>query len=127
MEIEFRGRNKNTGEWHYGSLVVQTNGLSYIVYDFDHIELVESESVGQYTGIKDRNGNKIYKDDIIENKVYGGIAKIVWGLPNQHYCGWTIEWIRDSQMSSKTALLYYKNLENCEVIGNIYDNPELLE
>lgn len=81
----------------------------------------------QYTGIRDKNSAKLYDGDIIKNTKYGGTAVIVWGIPGETYCGWGIQWIHNKPSGLPTyALLYYKNLENCEKIGNRHENPELL-
>jgi len=119
-EIRFRGKRLDNGEWVYGSLVVSSAGKTYIIpnnvvsVNFAHIE-VDPETVGQYTGLKDRNGKEIYEGDIIQHtpskrkgRVFfeKGIFKVEWPAFVSYLCD-----VR----------------HNCKVIGNIHDNPELLK
>ena len=89
-------------------------------------KLYEDCNLMQYTGLKDKNGKEIYEGDIIKNIKYGGVAIIRWGLKNETYCGWTVEWINPRNDQIKYDLMYYKDLENCEIIGNIHENKDLL-
>ena len=136
-KIKFRGKSKETGEWVHGYLIVATgcvnNGRAYIcpevtsVYfnleDFDiggFIE-VDPDTVGQYTGLKDKNGKEIYEDDIC---VYTnrknpdlnrtGIIKFVYG-----YFGLTFD---DGRVGVLANILD----EELEIVGNIYENSELI-
>ena len=83
----------------------------------------------QFTGILDKNNKEIYEGDILENTKYGGIFEIVWGVKNESYAGWTIKWLKkyDENECIDYDLLYSKNYENCEIAGNIYENPELTQ
>ena len=83
--------------------------------------------IQQNLGIKDKNGKEIYDGDILENRKFGGKFYILWGIPEESYLGWCIKWIKKNSCNNVDyALVYNSNLENCEIIGNIYENPELL-
>jgi uncharacterized phage protein (TIGR01671 family) len=123
-EYKFRGKpiDKKAGNWMYGSLVFKRNGTPCIhFYDpnpqkFECIYEVDPETVGEYTGLKDKNGKEIYDGDIVPIDGYNGVVY-------RHECGdWRAdkfilwEWIDKS-----------KHVNEWEVIGNIYENPELLK
>jgi uncharacterized phage protein (TIGR01671 family) len=130
-EIKFRARRKLNGEWVYGSYVKSpSEDWCLIVIDFDD-ELLESvyvrvitSTVGQFTGLKDKNGKDIYEGDILssEARIIGHVEGGVRG-----YC---YDVIYANPVGEKRWSLYacitndYSG--NVEVIGNIYQNPELL-
>lgn len=91
------------------------NGRGVSIKAQPHITLM------QYTGLKDKNGVEIYEGDIIENVVYGGKYIIRWGNKDSEYAGFT------GGLNGKEIgdLLFYSDKKNCEVIGNIYENPDL--
>ena len=126
-EILFRGKRRDTGEWSYGSLQC-FKGFSIFDNVWNSFVIVDSKTVGQFTGLIDKNGNKIFEGDIVKTK-YGRLCIVVW-FSSQVHNGWDLETIRTVGNCAYTkypdAVDLYKK-ENLEVIGNIHDNPELLE
>ena len=117
-EILFRGKRTDNGKWVEGSFLDKNNiGIFYDDTNESnctvHIFSVISETIEQYTGLTDKNGNKVFEGDILKND-----------------CGMT------------TSVSFYRGRyypfiafpkfrcwdeEECEVIGNIHDNPKLLK
>jgi uncharacterized phage protein (TIGR01671 family) len=148
----FRGKEKDSGKWIYGDLrhisdghggyilciVDNTNGRNN---DVTGIE-VSPNTVGQYTGMTDKNSTKIFEGDIIEsvsrlvNSVgtpTGGtdISRYIieWGehkwVKKIFFCNRGDYWKKNNVLPKD--LYPYTTSRYCEVIGNIYDNSELLE
>lgn len=128
-EMLFRGKplGKLHGKFIYGSLGVIDTDLCaiyhYHCFEFkaDEMQLVDIGTVGQYTGLKDKNGNKIFEGDIVERLWLGEkhIYRIYYDNDIASFIG------KDIYGLNFTTFDY----DACEfeVIGNIYDNPELLE
>ena len=118
-EIKFRGKRVDNGEWVFGSLV-QGDNMATIVIDYGsgHIQTywVDPQTVGQFTGLHNKNGKEIYEGDIVQRGIItfsrGKFVGQYYGSNGNLY----EEWEDD---------LYQEN--NIEVIGNIYENPELLK
>lgn len=134
-EILFRGKRMDNGEWTYGYLFVCWDRC-YILWgmsgDNPIKEEVISETVGQYTGLTDKNGKRIFEGDIVRlYDTWGEWRAVVeFGNPNGVYTwGWQLKPI--SRTDANTDILCWVEMEEagafCEVIGTIYDNPELLE
>jgi uncharacterized phage protein (TIGR01671 family) len=159
-EIIFRGQLRRKGEkvnmageplpsiWKYGG-VAQYGGGAVIYQAEPEIEKfpVYADTVGQYTGLKDKHGVKVFEGDIVRDitehiskeKKSFGIAVVKFGKhdvqSDDSFCyGEAYGWYFDGNTVRETPIQYYgynKYVRNerlqFEVIGNIYDNPELLE
>jgi uncharacterized phage protein (TIGR01671 family) len=125
-EILFRGKRVNDGKWVYGNYAFTDNdGKQHFIYQNNAFEYaVIPETVGQYTGLTDKNGKRIFEGDICQTKGYKLIDEkpfeIVW---NDYYSGWF--W-QDIEVSRETDTLTKTVAELTEVIGNIHDNPKLI-
>lgn len=122
-EIEFRGKDLKTGNWVYGDLLSNTpDGKCYIQpkdYFMDPIE-VDKETIGQYTGLKDNHNNRLYENDfVIFHKDYFRLIKY-----SDVMAGYISMYKLKKQFYPGCEINHY---DDFEVVGNIFDNPELLE
>ena len=120
-EILFRGKRTDDYEWIEGSLCTTIPSdedfytISYFDFEGYYIEeTVIPETVGQYTGLTDKNGKKIFEGDIVKGTFLGFPVSI------KDYV-FSISWQED--ITGYRANYF----ENVEVISNIHDNPELLK
>lgn len=133
-EILFRGKRKDNGEWVYGDFDQYNDTLTYIrswVKIVPYLEAVErnvfpiqKETVGQYTGLTDKNGKKIFEGDIVRT-VYDGIKNIfvvVWDNEELDFKA-----TNGKENYGPGGFEYLPCCEEVKVIGNIYDNPELIK
>lgn len=135
-EILFRGKSKsiNRGEWIYGSFVEDTDLNACCIRDKSLVyELVDRETVGQYTGLTDKNGKKIFEGDIIsataldtgeERRAVVCFGNFIDENNDDEYIGFFIEF--DGIKTTITQLSMEECKNRIEVIGNIYDNKELI-
>ena len=138
-EILFRGKRIDNGEWVYGNLVRGCDEKYAYIVEFGNRELcrnyvnVNPDTVGQYTGLKDKNGTKIFEGDMI-NPFNDEIDKMVveFRLGQFLLClygerGYMAEygWEEGNYVFFEAdPLLSYS--DDIEVVGNIHDSPELL-
>lgn len=127
-EILFRGKCIENGEWVYGAYGSHTSldamiiNKPYPTADGDLSAIgfweVRPNTVGQYTGLTDKDGTKIFEGDILSRdccNTYGRIVKIVWSVELAQFCAQTPSGYGLSMLTT-----------NGKVIGNIYDTPEIL-
>ena len=133
----FRGKQKYNGEWYEGVSIFAEN-IAFILHDamiefvsgFNENKLnfvlqeVIPETVGQYTGLIDKNGKKIFEGDILSFS--DRLVYVHW----HDYCGcWDCSYIK--AVNGKATLHEDRSPNkwryNAVVIGNIHDNPELLK
>lgn len=126
-DITFRGFNKENKKWVYGNLIEDIE-LGYCIRTFPEGLFkykdipIDPESIGQFTGLKDRNRKDIYEGDKYIDS-WNNIEIIEFSIIKQSnivghgnreeliYCGFNLKYVPD----------------NLEIIGNIYENPELME
>ena len=135
-EILFRGKVVNTDEWVEGYLVYaedackpndeitpfifEPDAINFDYGEFSCVSEVIPETVGQYTGVKDRNGRRIFEGDIVD--VYDAFGK----LDEERL---TVEWNKlfSCWRIGMTNLYGSIHVASYKIIGNIHDNPELLK
>lgn len=143
-EILFRGKRADGGEWVYGSyyglcrITNKAGGFEYehLIRQSDNepLYMVDPETVGQYTGLTDKNGKRIFEGDIVElydrNYDIKWRAAVEFGNPNGN-CSWGWQLDPIGKVDINTEILCWVEMEEsgayCEVIGTIHDNPEMLE
>lgn len=134
-EILFRGKRTDNGKWECGDLLSpnEFNAIPHIVYidylnEYGEIGEISTpvipETVGQYTGLTDKNGVKIFEGDIVHcvSKLDSADMVVIFE------CGQFRMVISEKYHEYQTNTGYYDiNCFEKEVIGNIHDSPELLE
>lgn len=123
-EILFRGKRKDNGEWETGSLLVErmnTSDQQVMIADkmTGYPTLVLPETVGQYTGLSDKNGVKIFEGDVVKP-----IA--AWYAVEFENGGYGLRLFGKGELIPIMGRGNF-NANEVEVIGNVFDNPELLE
>jgi uncharacterized phage protein (TIGR01671 family) len=136
-EIKFRGKRAYSGEWVFGNLIQGKNGKKYIIpfdwveEDGHHLEInsdipvfTDQKTIGQFTGLHDKNGKEIYEEDILRCLDADG-----------EYYNTEVKWNGGSFMVEVNGCDYdytvigwamNNEIEELEIIGNIYDNPKIL-
>lgn len=128
-EILFRGKRADNGEWVYGDVWHNYDNEPRCIKDYCGGNPVDPATVGQYTGKKDKNGKMIFEGDIVDAAAAwwdaagpaGHESPIITVEWNDLNCG--VDPFADYDCDCGVFIMG----EECEVIGNIHDNPELLK
>ena len=147
-EIKFRGKRVNGSEWAYGMTISngtikrKTNDVFFEIAENKWVGLIP-ETLGQFTGLKDKNGKEIYEGDILHFTAPDGSIRhfvVEWATEDRklmsvsgfehngfdiRISGWCFNW---------NGMRLYPNVidgipdnEEMFVVGNIHDNPELIK
>lgn len=133
----YRAKQTNTGEWTYGYLY----GIwerKYILWgmtnDVPDMVKVDPSTICQCTGFRDKNGKLIWENDIVKYHFGDVYAPIKYGeyqscfdSTSTGHIGFYVDWTGTTKENMRKDLGYWINMICAEVVGNVFDNPELLE
>ena len=124
-EILFRGKRMDNDKWEVGFLSWSDSPRKRSYHINNHV--VYTETVGQFTGLTDKNGTKIFEGDIVKTEIerMKFTTTVVWGEKSK---GWSLKC--DRREREKWGKIKYYSLpfsHKIEVIGNIFDNKELIK
>lgn len=122
--IKFRGKDAKSGEWLYGSLIQYKSGETAIAkfsrYGYECSDMnrtrVDPATVGQFTGLHDKNGLEIYEGDIVRHDENSEYFEVEYDAPEFRY--------KENTFGFR-FMVYTPEL--ITVVGNIHDNPELMK
>lgn len=135
--IKFRGKRIKDGKWIYGNLadysmkvfnttiekkVIFGNIVSFATDNFGFVVddcAVDPETIGQFTGLRDKDSRPIYEGDIVMQRGYSGVKPMVVRFEQGAFI---VGWHGGSSTQTRPMLIQ----KRCEVIGNVIDNPDLL-
>ena len=139
-EILFKAKRIDNGEWVEGLLwkkKYQSNKWFISCFpdkdDNEDVYVVDADTICQYTGLTDKNGNKIWENDVVKKHFY---TNFEWFANSEEYigkveyedCAWNIVFNKNGNKCVYPIFMAveHRDAEYFEVIGNIFDNTELL-
>ena len=151
-EVIFRGKRLHDNKWIYGNFVSDCEGNPHIIEprffceDGHHLQYEDNtdtpvfiipETVGQFTGLTDKNGRKIFEGDILDvssDVAYGGVAvhRLGYFVVEFHNGCFMKSALDDPQLSffdnaKRKGLYHFISTDIHKIVGNIHDNPEILK
>lgn len=148
-EILFKAKRIDNGEWVEGYFtkakwyldeseifaILPTDLCIYPHFEFSEWIEIDENTICQYTGLTDKNGNKIWENDVVKKHFYTDYnacanSEEYMGAVKFKYCAWVIDTVRGIYLCTLPifeSMAYSEDVKHFEVIGNIFDNPELLE
>lgn len=138
----FKAKRLDNGKWVQGNILldIEKNKPSetYRIYPIDHVDIcrvVDETTICQCTGLKDKNGNLIWENDIVKKHFYSIYDSCVnseeyIGIVKLKDCAWVVDSFRGEYKCAVPifeAMTYSEDVKYFEIIGNVFDNPELIE
>lgn len=130
-EIKFRGKRSINNEWVYGNYILIAGRQETFISESysctsSHAFEVMPESVGQFTGLYDKNGKEIYEGDILRF-YFNSDEYIVYVGFNSEVGAWCVAFKGSGYVGTTPLGKMLCEYDGMEVIGNIHDNPELIK
>ena len=140
-KILFRGKRISNEKWVCGGITQLKHpnftNTPYVICANNKDYFVDEDTIGQYTGFKDKNGTEIFEGDIVNCKSHNIVGIISFGniyVPDKMeatHTGFFINWLSNTENDwhnhLRSDLNFWIKHNELQVIGNIHDNPELLE
>ena len=142
--IKFKGQTVDTKQWLFGDLIQLEKDFTKVFEILDWSKVSDKktkskenlqvipETVGEFTGLTDKNGVEIYENDIIRKHNYRNREYIEDYIVVFDYGGFCLKTIKDNEIHDKGTLISFGNFEENGnlrkelVVGNVYESPELL-
>lgn len=127
-EILFRGKHMAGSPWCYGNLAVRKDGVAIITPDDTPCGVygqVDPATVGQYTGLTDKNGKKIFEGDVVRFSLITGRSLVHQGLRQVTFNAGSFM-IEDPYSGDDETISRIAASVELEVVGNVHDNPGMI-